>query len=165
MSCRISLRRCDPSAVCHQVGRVMQQKLLNWFREMRSYCITESSADKSVKSYKAPVCDGPPDQSADEEKKGNPGRTAEETYAHKCTGSSLACNSTLSHASVAFPQSSLRWCVLLRTYVRYKFSWCQSGATTNCNHSAHFSPRSAAIPICSNVTGRLQTFFFEFLTF
>lgn len=70
MSCRISLRQCDPSAVCHQVGRVTQQKLLNWFRGMRSYRITESSADKSVKWYKAPVCNGPPDQSADEEKKG-----------------------------------------------------------------------------------------------
>lgn len=47
----------------------MQQKLLNWFRGMRSYRITERSADKSAKWYKAPVCNGPPDQSADEEKK------------------------------------------------------------------------------------------------
>lgn len=63
----------------------------------------------------------------------------------------------------AMPQLHFRnQVLLLRTYVRYKFSWCQSGATTNCNHSAHFPPRSAATPICSNVTGRLQTFLLNF---
>lgn len=36
----------DSSAVYHQVGRVMQQKLLNWFlHRMRSNCITERSPD------------------------------------------------------------------------------------------------------------------------
>lgn len=36
---------CDPRTEHHQVGRVMQQKLLNWFHGMRSSSITESSVD------------------------------------------------------------------------------------------------------------------------
>lgn len=44
-SCWILLQRYDPSAVYHQVGRVMKQKLLNWFHRMRSNYITERSPD------------------------------------------------------------------------------------------------------------------------
>lgn len=89
-------------------------------------------------------------------KKGNPGRTAEETYAHKCTGFSLAIQRW------AMPQLHFRNQVYAGVCCcAHMFAINSVDAKVERQQTAitvHFSPRWAATPICSNVTGRLQTF-------